>query len=326
MNPVDLTPALSPAQRSALQQAARWHAHLGDGSGDHDRAAWQAWLDEPVNRWAWQRVERMRRQLLNLPGRLAGETLELASEDRRNNRRSLLKGFALLAGTGALGWSAWRHGPAQQWLADQRTATGELRAIALADGSTLTLNTASAVDVRFDATQRLIVLRQGEILIETARDERATPRPFLVGTDHGHIRALGTRFSVRLLDDRTRVSVDQHSVEITTRDGQRALCEAGQRLEFGRDTLSVPLAAAAGDSAWSRGMLVADDWRLDHFLRELGRYRNGILRCDPAIADHRISGAFRIDDTDQALAALTRLFPVRVEYRTRFWVSVVPVA
>lgn len=315
---------LTSVQCDALQEAARWHAHFGDGASDGDRNAWQIWLNEPVNRWAWQRVEQMRRQLVGLPGQLVSDTLELAGESRRSSRRSLLKGFAILAGTGAMGWSAWRHGPTNRWLADQHTATGEIRAIALADGSTLTLNTASAADVRFDATQRLIVLRQGEILIETARDQHATPRPFLVDTAHGRIRALGTRFSVRLLDDRSRVSVEAHSVEITTAT-QRALCEAGQSVVFTRTAIELPRPAAA-DSAWSRGMLVADNWRLDNFLHELSRYRRGLLRCDPAIANHRISGAFRIDDTDQALTALTRLFPVRVEYRTRFWASVIPAA
>ncbi len=317
---------LTHAQRSALQEAARWHAQFGDSASDGDRSAWQRWLNEPVNRWAWQRVEQMRRQLLGLPGQLASDTLELASEGRRSSRRALLKGFVLFAGTGAMGWSAWRHGPTNRWLADQHTATGEIRAITLADGSTLTLNTASAADVRFDATQRLIVLRQGEILIETAHDQHATARPFLVDTTHGRIRALGTRFSVRQLEDRTRVAVDEHRVEIVTAGKSRALCDAGQRMEFTRNAITAPVATASSDSAWRRGMLVADNWRLDDFLRELSRYRSGILRCDPAIADHRISGAFRIDDTDQALAALVRLFPVRVEYRTRFWVSVIPIA
>lgn len=315
---------VTSAQYSALQEAARWHAHFGAGASDDDRNAWQIWLNEPVNRWAWQRVEQMRQQLAGLPGQLVSDTLALASEGRRSSRRSLLKGFAVLTGTGVAGWSTWRHGPTNRWLADQRTATGEIRAVTLTDGSTLTLNSASAGDVRFDPWQRLIVLRQGEILIETARDQHPTPRPFLVDTKHGRIRALGTRFSVRLLEGRTRVSVETHSVEITT-SSQRAVCAAGQCVEFTRSAIDEPRPVVA-DNAWSRGMLVADNWRLDNFLHELSRYRSGILRCDPAIADHRISGAFRIDDTDQALSALARLFPVRVEYRTRFWVSVVPIA
>ena len=71
-------------------------------------------------------------------------------------------------------------------------------------------------------------------------------------------------------------------------------------------------------------MLVANEQRLDHFLAELGRYRTGWLRCDPAIAGLRISGAFALNDTDQALQALTTSLPVRIEETTRYWVTVLP--
>lgn len=70
--------------------------------------------------------------------------------------------------------------------------------------------------------------------------------------------------------------------------------------------------------------LYADNQRLGDFLQELGRYRPGVLRCDPAVADLRISGGFQVDDTDAALLAVARSLPVRVVTRTRYWVSVVP--
>ena len=71
------------------------------------------------------------------------------------------------------------------------------------------------------------------------------------------------------------------------------------------------------------GMLVANDQRLDAFLAELSRYRPGWLRCDPAVAGLRISGAFAIDDSDQTLRALSTTLPVRVVQTTRYWVTVV---
>jgi len=61
--------------------------------------------------------------------------------------------------------------------------------------------------------------------------------------------------------------------------------------------------------------------RLEDFTAELARYRSGVVRCDPAVADLRVSGVFSLRDTDRALENLTRGLPVDVVYRTRYWVT-----
>ena len=66
----------------------------------------------------------------------------------------------------------------------------------------VTLSTASAIDLRFSDTERLVVLRAGEILVATSPDNAAAPRPFLVRTRHGTVRALGTRYSCLLYTSR----------------------------------------------------------------------------------------------------------------------------
>jgi transmembrane sensor len=38
----------------------------------------------------------------------------------------------------------------------------------------------------------------------------------------------------------------------------------------------------------------------------------------------RISGVFPLDDTERVLQAVARTLPVRLHYRTRYWVSVEP--
>ena len=60
------------------------------------------------------------------------------------------------------------------------------------------------------------------------------------------------------------------------------------------------------------------------FTAELARYRPGLLRCDPAVAALPVSGAFQLADTDAALTALAASLPVRIELRTRWWVSIGP--
>ncbi|HIQ52834.1 MAG TPA: hypothetical protein EYH51_06170 [Pseudomonas pachastrellae] len=76
---------------------------------------------------------------------------------------------------------------------------------------------------------------------------------------------------------------------------------------------------------WADGLLVADRLPLGRFLAELGRYRTGLVRCDEHIASLPVSGAFQLNNTDQVLASLAYSLPVKVVYRTRYWVSVTAV-
>ncbi|MNC43001.1 fec operon regulator FecR [compost metagenome] len=71
-------------------------------------------------------------------------------------------------------------------------------------------------------------------------------------------------------------------------------------------------------------MLTVIEWRLGDFITELNRYRPGVLRCASAIAGLRLSGAFRIDETDTVLENLSASLPVKVRYLTRYWVSIEP--
>ena len=57
------------------------------------------------------------------------------------------------------------------------------------DGSILTLNTDSAADVRFDAGQRLVILRRGELHVASHPDARQPPRPLRVVTPMGQVTA-----------------------------------------------------------------------------------------------------------------------------------------
>lgn len=317
-----MNPTLDARQHAALEQAAQWYVRLtSESAAASERTAWQSWLQAaPENRWAWQQAERLQQRLQAMPTRLAGRTLDLAAQQHSASRRNVLKGFTLLLGGSALGWSGYKEATEGPWLADYRSDVGQRLPVLLTDGGQLLLNTDSALDVRYDQRQRLIRLRQGEIMVTTAAD--AAGRPFYVQTPHGLIQALGTRFSVRLDGERTQVLVYEHQVRITPDHAQPVLLDAGQQGGFTRlgARPSEPLDAAQG--AWSKGLLIANDQRLDRFVAELSRYRRGWLRCDPAIADLRISGTFRLDDSEQTLRAVASALPVRLEQRTRYWVTI----
>src|SRR5256885_1346582 len=226
-------------------------------------------------------------------------------------RRDTVRALALLITAAPVGWLAWRAAPWMQWTSTHATATGERREWTLADGSRIVLDTGSAVDVLFDEALRRVHLSEGAVFIETAPDPQSRHRPFVVTTGQGRVRALGTRFVVRSVRERSEVAVLQGAVQITTRGGAAQQLQAGQQLWFDAMGMGRAEPADAGAAQWARGLLSADNMRLADFVAELSRYRSGWLHCDPSVADLRVTGAFQLGDadtgTDAVLANLEHL-------------------
>ena len=311
-------PHSAPIPRKVLAAAAHWHVELQCGSADP--AALQAWRDASAeHERAWELLQRMDGQLATLQPALALPALQAAQQRRRAAARIL----ALLVAAGggiALGQAGLQSGPWQALTASLRTAPGQRRHVTLADGGRLEVNTDSALDVAYSATQRRIRLHHGEIMITTAPD----PRPFLVDTRHGVIRALGTRFGIRCDADGSTVSVFEHAVEVRCAarpDAVRRL-EAGQQLRFGEASADNVQATQAHQDSWLRGMLVAADWPLQQLVRELARYRRGRLVCDAKVARRPVTGTYRLDDIDAVLESLCASHGLQVTYFTRYWATV----
>jgi transmembrane sensor len=312
-----------PLDHATLEAAARWYVDLrGEVPSEAIREAHRRWLErDPRHMQAWERLARLQDKLDQVVPGIARPTLASA----RAKRRDVLKVLSILLMAGGAGTLAWNTTPLPTLMADQRTGTGERRRMRLDDGTQLQLNTATAVDIHYSENLREVRLLQGEIFIETARDERA--RPFVVHTAEGSIRALGTRFVVRREADLTQVSVQQHAVEVRSANvpDTAVRVDAGQQVNFRRDAIEPLQRANPQADAWTRDMLVVNDWRLSEFIRELQRYRPGHLGCDPAVSALRISGAFHLASTDTILENLTSTLPVRIRRFSRFWTSVEPV-
>lgn len=314
--------------RHIVEEAARWLVKVHEGGmSDQDRQALQAWrAQHSEHERVWQAADALARTMGSIPPQLGMTAL---TGGRRKQRRLMIKTLAVLLTTGPGAWLVWRHGGAE-WIAAERaayrTGTGQTRAIVLEDGSRVVLNVNSVLDVAYTEHGRVLLLRAGEIMVQTAKD--AAGRDFFVQTSHGTIRALGTRFLVlrQAGDDHSTVTVLEHAVEVRpllaapTTPATRV--EAGRQLRFTASGTGELQAVPRGSDAWIDGMLVADNMRLEDFLAELARYRSGVIHCLPEVANLRVSGVFRTDDTDQALATLEEALPIAVRLRTRYWVTV----
>lgn len=327
------------------EQAIAWFVRLASGTqtadDDADFARWHA--AHPHHADAWRQLQGMSGILRHcgtrLDPRLARSTLERLPAPSRRRALGLL---ALTAGGIALPLlhdPLLRTGPLAIALADHRTATGELRTLTLPDGTLLQLNTSTAVNVRFDAHERSITLLGGEIMVSTAKTP--DPRPLRITTREGTLTPVGTRFAVHRKDDglfsavSTTLSVTEGAVDIRTAapesgdDAGRAAVRvtAGQTARFDRHAVGKATRLDDIHLSWAEATFTAAGTRLVDLAADLGRYRSGVLRVDPAVADLRITGAWPLrgpEPTDRVLDALERHLPVRILRRTRYWVVIAP--
>lgn len=319
-------PEAAPAPQGAtldpgiLAQAVEWLALMQetrlDAAQQADFAQWQARSDE--HRRAWRRAERLLEKLAVLPPGVARQVLVRPGTARRTALRSLAGLALLLAPTGRL-----VSGP--DWLdrlrADHVTAIGEQARLALDDGSTVALNTRTALDLRFDGRQRLLHLLHGEIYVVTAADPHQPPRPFLVETALASAWALGTRFSVRQEDRHAEFAVYEGGLLLHATGQAPLRLQAGQSLRITADGpgRARPVSEAVA-TAWRQGLLVADEMPLAQWVGELQRHSGRPIGYEGALAALPVSGAFPLADPAQALRMLARTRRVVVDEQA-LWIG-----
>lgn len=316
----------SPVAMDVLQQAANWMARLwSDEASEQDFADCAQWrAAHPDHEQAWQQLEVFQHKLKGVPRELARQVLREPAVPSKISRRNVLRMIGLgIVTSGAFELlretDTWQHATASQ-----STAMGEIRQIVLPDGTQVSLGSNTALDVSFDAKVRLLELRAGEIFVTTAHEGASAYRPFVVRTRHGTVKALGTRFDVRLEAETSHVNVYEGVVEARPIHAPHAAVRlvAGEGCSFSANDCGHKTLAKEEGESWTHGVLLAENMRVADFIAELGRYRSGLLYCAPDVAELRVSGVFPLRDTDRALYNLSLVLPVSVVYRTRYWVSV----
>lgn len=291
-----------------------------------DLKALQCWREaSDEHEQAWQRVASLtlsqQPDATLLRDATARRALESAGPDLQR-RRQVLKRLLVLGAVGGVAWQGAGSTPVRAALATHRTGTGERHHWTLVDGSSLWLNTASAVNLEFTDQARRIQMIEGELALRV----RAESRALQLITPDAILQSREAHLQVRQDRQGTQVTVLEGQVQVQARARQASSSlDAGWQARVDRFGIGVPNRAdLLVTQAWLRGILPANRLRLDTLVAELSRYRPGILRCHEQVSGLRLTGSFSLDDTDAALTLIARTLPVRIERMTRYWVSIVP--
>jgi transmembrane sensor len=321
-----LSGGTSAARDDALaEEAATWFVRLRNDTATADeRARFDAWIGaDPAHRRAYEEVS----AFWNDPGFTAvlRETplTTLASERKRPRGKAfrLIAWSLSLAACAALALAMVQPAFIHCLGADYCTEIGEVRTVQLADGSRVTLNTGSALNVAYRDDVREVRLLNGEAVFDVLPDPQ---HPFLVDARYSRIRVKGTRFVVREESNSDTVTVISGVVEVRRTGGAPAVLRENDQIRVG-EGLSGEITRVAGSvaAAWMKGAVLFDNAPLERVVDEIGRFRGGVLVGAGARARTlKVSGRFDVKNTDRALESLEQTLPIRIR-RITPWLVVI---
>jgi transmembrane sensor len=198
------------------------------------------------------------------------------------------------------------------------TEIGEQRAISLADGTRIVLNTQSRLAVHFTAHERRVRVDAGEAFFDVAKNAE---RPFIVTAGEESVTALGTAFLIRrkadsidvtLVEGRVRVSATAEAHVATDASRVRVL-SPGQRLRVAGAVSTLDQPDVEVITAWRRGEIVLDHTPLAEAVADLNRYSPVPIEiASPEAAALRVSGIFRAGDSAQFARAIADTYQLEV--------------
>lgn len=277
-----------------------WVERLSQGPlKPEDQSRFDAWLADDVRHaGAYARAAAASAYLDRASALGAGFIVQPSAPDPILNRRTLLASGGAIAASVGVGAVIWRAGLVSDRL---RTEKGEVRRATLTEGSAVTLNTDTVVLPRFDARMRRVVLDRGEALFDVVADPE---RPFIVRANDVEVQAIGTSFTVRVLDSgAVAVAVREGVVEVR-RPSAKPL-----RLTVGLSTVAavegplvatqLPPQAAEQIASWRDGRLDLTGLSLSEAAAEYARYSHQrILVADPLVGRLTVTGMYSTADPE----------------------------
>ncbi|WP_342249215.1 FecR family protein [Sphingomonas sp. OTU376] len=320
------------AARKALEDKAAWwfgKMHAPDAQawkGDFD--AWLAESDD--HRAAYDRLEAADREasILKQSTRFDADLQPTASW--KSPRRKWV--YVAVAAAAAIAFAVVIRPatlpstyPAGQQFASSApglsTGHGEIRSYRLPDGSNLTLDSDSRVELAIGGKERRVHLREGKARFEVQPD----PRPFVVEAGAGSVTASRAVFDVGYAGDR-QIEINLYSgsadlgpaTEPAVYTAPSRLLRAGQPLRYqAADFRPEPAPAASADRKdWPSGWVEYRSVALGDLVGEANRYATQpIILDDLETGRLAASGRFKLTDTDTFVSRLAELLNLSVLHK-----------
>lgn len=359
---------VSKTNRTVADDAARWFLRLQESTATPQTFRdWQQWLNAmPEHRRVYEEIEETALRVGRIPvmpelpsaGEMGRDTYDgsqpiaawkggVDSAAKAGERRGYR--FAIAAGVAVVGIASlwlWAQYVRQAEFGSfvYQTTSGQKQLVELPDGSRVTLDADSALNVRLTRARRSLTLSRGEAYFQVAKDRS---RPFTVQAGATQVTAVGTAFNVRMSENRTVVAVVEGKVEVAARpqtgdDRQvlaaerrktdRSLTQGG---ESRSSTLQLTAQVGAGEAVsyvddgnlhalpaaevslatgWLEGRRQYRKEPLRYVLADLNRYTGQRIQIgDEATATLQFTGTLDLQNSEGWLRGLSVALPVTVK-------------
>ena len=324
------------------REAAEWIARLDSGAlTDHEQIAFAAWCHASAHHQAalarlealWAGMDGLQRLALAAPA--ANRRFQGTA---RVSKRLLGGGIAASLAIVILVVAGRSHLAPPPEVQVFGTGVGEQKTLRLGDGSTIQLNTNSRVEVEYAQSLRKVRLLKGEAYFDIVHNP---DRPFTVYAGDSLLRDIGTRFNVRLRNERMELTVTHGAVEVSsvadqTGGGHEVHDGSGANRSYAFKTLGLVSASATGAEvailnggdltiaakpevtinrqlAWREGMLAFSGEPLVNVIAEVSRYTDVTIEiADPRLNDLRVGAYLKVGEVNPLLDALHASFGVQV--------------
>lgn len=324
-------------ERDAEDQAIAWQVRLNSGeASEEEREGHLNWLlEDPLNLAAFEQAQHAWRDADSAAEmairRYAGEmTSSLAEQAAANPAVSAIAirvlgwrpSFGQFAAAASAVVALTLVVAAQlSTLLEPRhfaTAVGEIREVTLADGSRLSLDTHTTIDVRYSGDQRFIDLVEGRVMFDVQPD---VDRPFVVAAGFRQVRVTGTRFVVARIDQVDSIALAEGQVTIRlisasaeNTDPGEVKMAPGEKIAFGPGATAPVLTKVdpARIGIWSTGQLDFENAPLASVVDQLNRYfPKATLRVgDETVGEIVFSGSLRLADAETVARRLSSLLQI----------------
>ncbi|MGC4251621.1 MAG: FecR domain-containing protein [Sphingobium sp.] len=286
------------------------------GRADEDlKAGFADWLRaDPLHAEAWQSMcgtmdavhrapPELRSYTMPAPARRRGWFRRAGAVAGGRKRRARVAGAAIAAaGAFALALPS----VSLRLRADHLTGAARIEQVRLADGSTVQLGPDSALAIDYGGGKRTVRLLSGQAMFDVVPDSN---RPFIVAAGEVTTTVLGTSFDVRMIGEGTSVAVSRGRVRVEDagarpatvhdlRAGDWLGIDAAHRARTGRTPPQLV-------GAWLRGDVLAENRSIADVIDEIRPWYAGrIIVTDTRLAARPVTGIYRLDDPEKALAMI----------------------
>lgn len=280
-------------------EATRWFVLLHENPADDaPRRQFETWRDaDPRHAETYLRLQRL--------WGAAGHLPSMAKAPANATRRNIVAGGIVVT---ALAGGAARLALGPHPLADHTTGKGEVRRVALADGSTVQLSSSTALNTTFDAGRRFVELLAGEAFFELKEEAR----PFQVKAGSVMAMATDAAFAVSRRSGVGQVTVLERGVRLAA-GTERLTLDEGRTARVEADGTVRTAPADMNQLAWRGRRLVFVAKPLEDVVSELNRWTSKrVVLLGEAVARRPVTLMIGIDEADDALARIAEVVPMRL--------------